>query len=197
MNKIQELILKPIMYTKVAPPRTYCEMLWDEYSMPHHIRNHSSQVAFVAECIAQALAKQSYPLCVESIVVSALLHDIAKMYCIENPEYRHNELGARWVLEKTQHIAIAQGIYYHNYLEPSYVTLPYNILPVIVMYADSRVQHAQIVSLEERYADLLIRYGVTPKKREHIMYVKEQAKIMEEWLITLLGHHPDILLTLH
>lgn len=196
MNRMHEFILEPIPYTKEAPSRALCHMLWDEYTMPNHIRNHSTQVAFVAERIAQALSHISYPLCIESIVASALLHDIAKMYCIENPSYRHNELGALWVLEKTEHRLVAQGVYYHNYLNPEHVTLPYHILPVIVMYADSRVQHADIVSLEERYADLLIRYGTTIERRKHIALVKEQALTMEKWITSLLGEHPDTLLSL-
>ena len=196
MNRMPEFVLEPIPYTKEAPSRALCHTLWDEYNMPNHIRNHSTQVAFIAERIAQALFHISYPLCIESIVVSALLHDIAKMYCIENPSYRHNELGALWVLEKTEHRLVAQGVYYHNYLDPNHVTLPYHILPVIVMYADSRVQHADIVSLEDRYADLLIRYGTTTERRKHIAFVKEQARTMEKWLISLLGEHPDTLLSL-
>lgn len=192
MNNIQELALQPMNYDMHAPTRDWCYSIWEEYAMPQHIRNHCTQVAYIAECIAQALAIKDYPLCISSIVASALLHDIAKMYCIENPTYRHNEIGALWILNKTGHIPIAQGIYYHNYLNPADVTLPYNILPVIVMYADSRVCHSDIVSLDERYKDLTHRYGTTEERVQHIALVKTQAQTMEQWLTTLLGCAPDI-----
>ena len=192
MQRLQELTLEPVEYTKPAPSRAFCYTLWDEYAMPQHIRNHSIQVAFIAEKISQALAKISYPVCIESIVASALLHDIAKMYCIEHPTYHHNEIGALWILERTEHKSIAQGIYYHNYLDPSHVVLPYHILPVIVMYADSRVRHSRIVSLDDRYADLYVRYGITDRHKKHIALVKEQAKTMEQWLTHLLGASPDM-----
>lgn len=183
-----KLILKPEVYNIKPPTVEECYLLWEEYAMPSHIRMHSMQVAFIAQTVALALKEQEYPLCTDSIKASALLHDIAKMYCIENPAYHHNEVGALWIVEKMQNYNIAQGIYYHNYLEPETITLPYNILPVIVMYADSRVQHTSIVSIHERYDDLTIRYGTTQKKKEHIALVKEQALYMEHMLNSILGY---------
>ena len=60
-------------------------------------------------------------------------------------------------------------------------------LPLFVIYADKRVRHDACVPLEERYEDLLTRYGRTEAAREGIRGSYEQGKTIERALSAQLG----------
>ena len=49
----------------------------------------------------------------------------------------------------------------------------------IVCYADKRVQHGTIVTLEERMHDIIRRYGITEEIRNQILKNKSQALAVE------------------
>ena len=55
-------------------------------------------------------------------------------------------------------------------------------LPFFVIYADKRIRHDRCVSLEERYEDLLERYGCSESAREGIREAHRQGKMMENAL---------------
>jgi hypothetical protein len=52
----------------------------------------------------------------------------------------------------------------------------------IVHYADKRVMHDRIVSLEERMEDLVVRYGFTEEKKQYILKNREFTKTLEHKL---------------
>jgi hypothetical protein len=41
-------------------------------------------------------------------------------------------------------------------------------LPIIVAYADKRVRHAEVVTIKERFDDLLVRYGIDASRQDRI-----------------------------
>ncbi len=53
----------------------------------------------------------------------------------------------------------------------------------IVYYADKRVRHNGIVSLDERVADLIQRYGTTEAIRTQILQNKQQALAIEQKIV--------------
>ncbi|MDD6087801.1 MAG: HD domain-containing protein [Desulfovibrionaceae bacterium] len=149
--------------TVVPPDAACCRRLWDKYAMPDHIRAHCTAVAEIAVCLARrALAMNLIPASsmLEAMSLSAgLLHDLAKSYSVRYGG-SHAQLGASWVLQETGQYLVAQAVYYHvDWFWP----LPKNLLhPVfLLIYADKRVCHDTVVSLQERFDDLLIRYGKT------------------------------------
>jgi ribosomal protein L17 len=58
--------------------------------------------------------------------------------------------------------------------------------PLAVLYADKRVSHDRIVHLEDRFCDLLDRYGTTPDICERIHTTNRQAKDIEDSFSRLL-----------
>lgn len=168
------------------PSPTECRELWDKYSVPDHIRRHSTRVGEIARALAQkAEAKTLLPPGMSGAVyASGLLHDIAKLYCIEHGGC-HAHIGASWVLAETGSPALAQGVMHHVWW-PFEVDPTHFFLPLAVLYADKRVRHDEIVSLGARYTDLFERYGSNAKSRKNITISMKQAQAVEHTLGELL-----------
>ncbi len=162
------------------PDDSTCFALWDKYSIRDNVRSHSLMVADIAQSVAQMAHDKGFPVCVDSVRASALLHDIAKSYTIDHGG-SHAQIGASWVIEATGNRSIAQGVAMHVHWPWA---LPDNIcaLPFFVMYADKRIMHQKCVSLKERYEDLLERYGTTKDYRAGITASYEQGKNIERAL---------------
>jgi hypothetical protein len=119
------------------------------------------------------------------IRASALLHDIAKTYTIHYGG-NHSQLGGAWAQDLTGNPWLAMGIVHH-------VHWPWNIdvknyfLPMAIIYADKRVRHERVVSLEERFEDLYSRYGATEYLRSRLAQSMDQARAIETALSQTLG----------
>ncbi len=167
-------------HTGTIPDDTACFALWDTYDMRDNVRAHSLLVADMAQAVAQLALDKGYDICIQSVRASALLHDIAKSYTIDHGG-SHAQIGASWVIEATGNRLLAQGVAMHVYWPWD---LPKNVcaLPFFVIYADKRIMHQKCVSLEERYEDLLTRYGTTEEHRIGITVSYEQGKNIESAL---------------
>lgn len=183
-NPLQPFL--PPLRTPPAPPEgtrgrvptpEECARLWDHYDMPAHIRRHSQNVALIATRVAERCRDAGLDVDVAAVRASGLLHDIAKAYTIHHGG-NHSQLGASWVMEATGNPALAQGVMHHVFW-PFDLILPGHILPLAVIYGDKRVAHDRIVGLEERFRDLLVRYGKTEAIRERIAVTHEQALDVE------------------
>lgn len=125
--------------------------------MPSHIRRHSEQVQRVSEVLSAALrAAAATELDPDALRAAALLHDIAKMECIDNHR-DHAAEGCRLLSELGMPV-VAELVGRHVRLGSWNPHGPVTGAEVL-NYSDKRVQHEAIVSLEERYEDLLVRYG--------------------------------------
>ncbi len=170
-----------------APPRVdpvpsdeQCRLLWDAYGMLQNIREHSELVACVATALAEAAARAGLPVNVAEVRAAALLHDLAKTYTIRHGG-NHCQLGGAWVQEITGNPALAQGVACHVSW-PEAVDIRANFLPLVLIYSDKRVKHNQVVTLESRFDDLLVRYGKTEYIRERIRESFQQAEAIERAL---------------
>lgn len=125
--------------------------------MPRHIRRHSEQVARVARRLGEALRQfdgESVDLCL--LEAAALLHDIAKASCLANHKDHAVEggrllraLGLPRVADLVErHVELGQ------WRQEGCVTEA-----EILNYSDKRVRHEEVVSLTDRFLDLLERYG--------------------------------------
>lgn len=167
-----------------VPTAARCMALWDRFEMPEHIRAHSRKVALVACQVAEAGRRAGIEVCLDTVRASALLHDLAKAYCIKFGG-NHSQLGGAWAMAVTGNPLIAQGVIHHVYW-PFAVDLRRFFTPLAVLYADKRVAHDQIVPIEQRFGDLLERYGRTEEIRERIHSTNRQAKDVEDALGRLL-----------
>ena len=180
---------------RAAPSEADCKALWDRYEMPEHIRGHSEQVAHFSVILAELAAARGCAVQVEEVRACALLHDIAKNYTLRHGG-SHAQLGAAWALAETGHAGIAQGILHHVYWPWPLREETICALPILVLYADKRARHADFVTLEERFADLAVRYGIHEQARRGIETSRRQALSIERALSARLGvqldaHTPD------
>ncbi len=167
-----------------VPSEARCVALWDRFEMPTHIRAHSAKVALVATQVAEAARARGINVCVETVRASALLHDIAKAYCIKHGGH-HGQLGGAWAMAVTGNPVLAMGVIHHMYW-PFEMDLARFFAPIAVIYGDKRVAHDQIVPIEQRFGDLLDRYGSTQEIRDRIACTNNQAKEIEDALSKLL-----------
>lgn len=161
-----------------VPDEQYCFALWETYAMLENIRKHSLCVAKLAVGIARLGKQCGFPVNTDLIYTAALLHDIAKTYTIRHGG-NHSQLGGAWVQELTGNPLLASCVTHHVYW-PFELNLEKHFPQLAVLYADKRVQHDCVVSLEERFEDLLERYGATQRIRDNIHITMEQARNVEK-----------------
>ncbi|WP_027720991.1 hypothetical protein [Maridesulfovibrio zosterae] len=168
-----------------VPSVSECTSWWKDYSMLDNIKAHSYLVAKVAVQVSTIAYESGVDVDIPTIQASALMHDIAKSYCIHHGG-NHSQLGAAWTMRLTGNPAIAMGVLHHVFwpFEPE---ADKYFLPLVVSYADKRVMHDNLTSLEKRFGDLKIRYGKTEKIIERIQQTYEQSLVLEERLGNLIG----------
>ena len=140
----------------MIPTREHCSELMTRYGMLDHIRDHSIMVEKIADLIAQGLINAGFEICLEQVTAGALLHDIGKTICLRT-DADHSAVGKDICL-KNRFDEIADIVGEHVRLKDYQPNGPIEDKEV-VYYADKRVNHAAIVSLEERLEYLIGRYG--------------------------------------
>ena len=122
-----------------------------------NIKNHSIVVARVAEIITNGLIEAGHKLSMDRIITGSLLHDIGKTACLDN-DHDHAAKGVEICLAHNlapladivgEHVILQNYSPENNFSEKE-----------IVYYADKRVNHDQVVNLEERLDYILERYGL-------------------------------------
>lgn len=164
-----------------------CYSLWRKYHMPENIVRHSKLVASIAYELAVLCQKKGSSVNPDLVRQSALLHDLGKLYSLKYGG-SHAMIGAAWVVAETGNYELAQGVMHHVYW-PWAVPEGEGIasLPLLVLYADKRARHDECVTLEERFSDLLDRYGKTEKARASMQAGFEQHRAIEKALSNYLG----------
>lgn len=161
---------------KKYPTEDECFALIRRYKMLPNIVDHSVQVMRVSLAICNNL-KNEGSVNTELVVAAALLHDIAKTQSIERNEHRHDLTGGEILRELGQpEIAeiVENHVIYPDFSESS----PVNEKDIIY-YADKRVMHDRIVTIDERIDDLVIRYGRTENLKEMILKNKQFVLALE------------------
>jgi len=146
-----------------------CYELMKCHVMLPNIVAHSEQVARVATAILDQL-KDGTGISRKAVITACLLHDITKTRSLQTREH-HDKTGAELLAELgfstigamvEEHVVLKDFQSGGNLLDKE-----------IVFYADKRVMHDRIVTVEERVADLIIRYGTT---EERIRLIKSNDK---------------------
>lgn len=167
------------------PDDTQCLRLWDAFGMLPNIRAHSELVGHMATSLAECAHEVGLAVDVAAVRAAALLHDLAKTYTIRYGG-NHCQLGGAWIEELTGNPALAQGVIFHV-AWPGELDIRKHFLPLVLIYSDKRVKHNQIVPLESRFDDLLVRYGKTEQIRARILESFQQAEAIERALTATLG----------
>ncbi|GBE12292.1 tRNA 2'-O-methylase [bacterium BMS3Bbin14] len=141
-----------------------CFRLMEQYEMLPNIRRHSIVVARVTWRLIDSLQRSdllSAPVPDQGLsVAGALLHDIAKTTCLA-AGCDHAEVGAE-ICRRHGYPGIARIVAEHVILrghDPQRYRRGAFTAREIVYYADKRVRHEEIVSLDERLDYILEHYG--------------------------------------
>ncbi len=179
-----------------VPSVDQCLEFMERYRMLDNIRAHSLQVARVALVLTDGLreAGRALPLPEKDIVLAgALLHDIAKTRCLKR-KCRHDlegeaictELGYREIGRIVREHVILENFSVEHYLKGIFQPRE------IVYYADKRVRHDEIVSLDSRLAYIIERYGNgDPEREKYIRRNFNQCRELEHYLFVFLDFTPN------
>jgi putative nucleotidyltransferase with HDIG domain len=171
------------------PDVKQCLDLMKQYHMLPNIREHSLVVARVAEIITLGLIEAGQDLSLEKVIAGALLHDIGKTACLDNDD-DHALKGFEICLAHNLN-SIADIIAEHVILK-TYTSDHKISEKEIVYYADKRVNHDQVVSLDERLEYILDRYGMNNETRcKAINRNYSRCRDLERRIFALLVFEPE------
>ena len=161
----------------------------EEYGMLENIKAHSIVVEKVAAIIARELQNGPVAISLERVSAGALMHDIGKTLCLHSSN-DHAAKGREICLENDLP-EIADIVGEHVRLMDYGPSSPIGEKE-IVYYADKRVNHDVIVSLDERLAYLLERYGRNEEYIcKRIIENFDQCRALEKRLFTKLSFRPE------
>lgn len=179
------------------PTVRQCLAYMDDFAMYDNIRAHSLMVARVASALLTGLERSERlvaPLPPASLVTAgALLHDIAKTRCLQQ-ECRHAEVGEQ-ICRDLGFPEIGEIVRDHvilsDYSIDRYRLGVFNAQE-LVYYADKRVRHDVIVTLDSRLAYIIERYGEGDPRREQMIVANfRRCQDLEECLFGFLDYLPE------
>jgi putative nucleotidyltransferase with HDIG domain len=172
----------------MIPTREDCFRLMLRYGMLENIVDHSIEVARVAVFLSVELNKRGQRIDLPLVETSALLHDLTKTECLRTKE-DHALTGSRLLKEMGYERigdVVAEHIHLSKEMDPHWISEE-----EVVNYADKRVQHDQIVSLEERFEDLKKRYGKNERALELLEGLRKSTFAIERKIFSILNSDPD------
>jgi len=172
----------------MIPTRDECLRLMSQYGMLDHIMHHSIKVARVALFLSTELNKRGQRIDLSLVEAASLLHDVTKAVCFKTKE-DHAQTGCQ-LLKAMGYERVGEVVAEHVVLsekkDPSFVSEE-----EVVNYADKRVQHDRIVSLEERFSDLMDRYGKSKEDFGHLEQLKKTTSEIEVKIFSILKIDPS------
>ena len=169
------------------PPRSECMHMLTDMEMPDHIKAHSMLVCQVALLITDGLVSAGVSLNRPLVKASALLHDITKPRSFTTGE-NHSKTGGEH-LSEAGYPEVGDIVRQHVILD-AYFESEAPSEAEIVNYADKRVLHDQVVSLEDRMTYILERYAKTEEHRRWLKVVWDQTMLLEKRLFSYLNFRP-------
>ena len=173
---------------ETIPTREECLRLMGEYRMLENIISHSLAVTKVALFLSVELNRRGQTIDVRLVEAASLLHDLTKTECLKTRE-DHAMTGSQ-LLKRIGYDRVGEIVARHIWLgregDPSCVCEE-----EIVNYADKRVMHDRIVSLEERFRDLKERYGKHGRAEEYLEQLQKEVYGIENKIFLILQTDPD------
>jgi putative nucleotidyltransferase with HDIG domain len=158
-----------------------------EMKMMNHIIDHSVMVSNVALCIARSVELNQPGINIPLVRTASLLHDITKTRSFDTGEV-HSETGGILLAAKG-FPEIADIIRQHVILEDFRSNAPVTE-PEIVNYADKRVLHDKVVSLDCRLEYIQVRYGNNPALKFRIQKMWQDTLALEKKLFACVDFRP-------
>lgn len=174
----------------MIPSLQTCYQLIEEMGMLTHIVAHSEQVCRVALCLVDHMRSTAAGLSRPLVHAAALLHDITKTRSFDTGE--DHALTGREFLAERGFPEVAGVVGQHVHLDEGARCKTLNEAR-IVNYADKRVLHDKVVSLEKRMAYILERYGREASHRKRIMALWQESRLLEDRLFRHIDFPPHAL----
>lgn len=168
----------------MIPSREWTLGLMHEHGMPPHIIRHSKTVRLAAVYVAAVLQEAGFGIDVRLVDRAALLHDICKADSLLNGG-DHALMGKR-LMEELGYLRIGEIVGQHIRLESLEVNEA-----MVVNYADKRVMHDRVVSLQKRFIDLMNRYGKNEQSIQRILKHYADVSEVEQVLVRSSGFEPE------
>ena len=175
----------------MVPSVEECFEFMAKYEMLENIRAHSIIVEKVAHMIARGLRDAGVDVSLKKITAGALMHDIGKTLSLGTGD--DHEAQGREICLQNHLDEIADIVGEHVRLKNYRLDEPIREKE-IVYYADKRVNHDKIVSLEERLTYILRRYG---RNQEHVsQLIRENfalcKRVEKKLFAKLIFRHEDL-----
>jgi putative nucleotidyltransferase with HDIG domain len=156
--------------------------------MMDHIVVHSMQVCRVATVLTDNLTGTGFQLNFDLINAAALLHDITKTRSFKTKE-NHAQTGGQYLAE-LGYAEVASLVRQHVRLDKYPPTISISEAEIL-NYADKRVLHESVVSLEERLDYILEKYTTIPEDRQRVYMLWEKTREIEAEIFRALSFSPD------
>lgn len=191
MDRIARLPQNTDELLQMIPSIETCFLLMEKYGMLENIKAHSVVVAKIARLIAKGLEQAGVDISIEKATAAALMHDIGKTASLKYGG-DHTEIG-RQICLRNHFEEVADIVREHVVFKDYELDGDYSEKE-IVYYADKRVNHDRIVSLDERLAYILERYG--NNQQDLCRRIKKNFKLcakVEKKLFAKLNFRPESL----
>ena len=170
------------------PTQEQCYRLMCDMKMMDHIVVHSMQVCRVATFLTENLNPQRNRLNHDLIRAAALLHDITKTRSFKTEE-NHALTGGEFLAEQG-YAEVGDLVRQHVRLD----VYPQNVSlreAEIINYADKRVLHENVVSLDKRAEYILEKYTKVAEDRRRVYMLWEKTREIEAEIFVALSFSPD------
>ena len=171
-----------------TPSKKECDRLFHSTGMLAHIIDHSRQVCRVATFLTNQLRKADIFLGRELVAAAALLHDITKTRSFDTGE-DHTRTGEE-LLIRLGYTEVGKIVGQHVALD-TYFSSDIPDEAEIVNYADKRVLHDRIVSMDERMQYILEKYCKKPGYRRRLQRLWDVSREMEKRIFQHLSFLPE------
>ena len=144
------------------PTKKECFVLLKKHDVPSRIISHMKLVTKIAVFLAKKLKQKGIDIHLELVEYAALLHDIDKIITLKKTG-EHGKISKKILIEEgyPELGAIIEVHGVMGLIEDRLNTWEEKI----VNYADKRVIHNKMASVDERFDNLIKRYkGAIPKK---------------------------------
>jgi len=159
--------------------------------MLENIVAHSIQVCRVGMCLVDHLKLQGFKINGQLVQAAALLHDITKTRSFDTEE--NHALTGGQVLTDFGYPQVGDLVRQHVYLD-DYSEHQSISEAVIINYADKRVLHDRIVSLDERMRYIQERYGTRLEHKDRIQLLWQKTTALEQQMFKDLPFSADDLI---
>ena len=172
----------------MIPEREACLRLMHQHGMLGNIIAHSFEVANVALYLSTELNKRGQRLYLPLVEAASLLHDLTKTASLKTRE--DHARTASQLLKEMGYERVGEVVAQHIWLSHEIDSL-FVSEEEVVNYADKRVMHDRIVSLEERFTDLRDRYGRDQKGMDYLGRMERMIQAIENKIFLILQTNPN------